>query len=108
MAGGAAGRALPDEDLRMRQRLLVLLLVALCFGLLAYRWKKNCSNWPAMDTVEYWMMVHEGCCYEILETRDEHICLAVQGDHDRWHYRVDRKFLTREVQEASYRRVVQD
>jgi hypothetical protein len=88
--------------------LLLLLLLALCLGPPVYRWMKDCSRWPVMDTVEYWMMVHEGCCYEILETRDEHICLAVQGDHDQWHYQVDRKFLTREVQEASYRRVVQD
>lgn len=91
----------------MRQRLLLLLLVALCLGLLAYRWKKNCDNWPAMDMVEYWMIVHEGCCYEVLETRDEHICLAIQGNHERSHYRIDRKLLTREAQEEIYLQIVQ-
>ena len=91
----------------MRKWLLLLLLLAVGLGPLAYRWMKDCSHWPPMDVVEYWLMVHQGCCYEILETRDEYICLAVQGDHDRWYHRMDRTLLTRQVQEETYRLVVQ-
>jgi hypothetical protein len=42
-----------------------------------------------------------------VETRDEYTCLALQLDHGQEFYRVDRKVMTRQVQEESYRILVQ-
>jgi hypothetical protein len=87
-------------------RLLLLLPLTLCLTLPGC-WQKDCSRWPFLNAGEYWLKVRNGYGYELLETRDEYICLAVQGDHDRWYRRVDRKLLTREVQEETYRIMVQ-
>jgi len=85
---------------------LPLLLLALCLALPGC-WQKDCSRWRFMSAGDYWGRVHDGCCYEILETRDEYICLYVQLEEGREFYRVDRRNLTQEVQEESYRLAVQ-
>jgi len=85
---------------------LLLLLLALCLALPGC-WQKDCSEWRFMSAGRYWDMVRDGCCYEILETRDEYICLDVQLEEGREFYRVDRRHLTRKVQEETYRLTVQ-
>ena len=83
-----------------------LLPLTLCLALPGC-WQKDCSKWSFMSAGEYWGRVRDGCCYEIVETRDEYICLYVQLEEGREFYRVDRRSLTREVQEESYRLAVQ-
>lgn len=84
----------------------MLLLLTLCLALPGC-WRKDCSTWPFMNAGEYWLRVRAGIVHEVLETRDEYLCLEVVGDHDVWYYRMDRKLLTREVQEETYRLMVQ-
>jgi len=38
------------------------LLLVLCVAKPVYRWMKDCSHWPPMDPLDYWLTVRNGCC----------------------------------------------
>jgi len=83
------------------------LLLTLCLALPGCWRFKDCSEWPFMSAGEYWAMVRNPGGHGVLESRDEYVCLYIQPEEEREFYRVDRKVLTRAVQEESYRLVVQ-
>lgn len=91
----------------MRKWVLLSVLVVLCTAKPAYRWITDCSHWHPMDPIDYWFTVRSDCCWKIVETRGEYACLVLQLEEGQQFYRVDRKIMTREVQEESYRTVAQ-
>ena len=84
------------------------LLLALCLALPGCGRLKDCSKWPFMAAREYWIMLRHTGGYGTLETRKDYICIFVQGEEERYFYRVDRKVLTRAAQEETYRLIVQN
>src|SRR6185436_7896584 len=90
VVGADRSRSMTSRLGGLQMNRLPLVLLALCLALPGC-WQKDCSRWRFMSAGDYWGRVHDGCCYEILETRDEYICLYVQLEEGREFYRVDRR-----------------